>query len=89
MRVEGVEPTNNAADRAVRSAGLWRKNSFGCHSDKGSRFVERFLTVAATLKQQDRNLVHHLDQVREASLYSHPILIANPHNDTIRRHLEA
>ena len=54
--VDGVEPTNNAAERALRPAVLWRKGSFGTQSDDGSRFVERILTVAATCKQQGRGL---------------------------------
>lgn len=55
--VDGVEPTNNAAERALRPAVLWRKGSFGTQSDDGSRFVERILTVAATCKQQGRGLL--------------------------------
>jgi transposase len=53
-RAEGVEPTNNAAERAVRPAVLWRKRSFGCQSDGGCRFVERMLTVVQTLRRQGR-----------------------------------
>jgi transposase len=53
-RVDGVEPTNNAAERAVRPAVLWRKRSFGCHSEAGCRFVERMLTVVQTLRRQGR-----------------------------------
>lgn len=52
--VAGVEPTNNAAERALRPAVLWRKGSFGTHSTAGSRFVERMLTVTATCRQQGR-----------------------------------
>jgi transposase len=58
--VAGVEPTNNAAERALRPAVLWRKGSFGTQSDGGSRFVERLLTVAATCKQQGRGLLDFL-----------------------------
>ena len=47
--VEGVEPTNNAAERALRPAVVWRKKSFGCHSEAGCRFVERLLSVTETL----------------------------------------
>ena len=43
--VDGVEPTNNAAEQALRPAVLWRKESFGTHSTADSRFVERMLTV--------------------------------------------
>ena len=58
--VDGVEPTNNAAERALRPAVLWRKGSFGTQSDAGSRFVERIMTVAATCKQQGRSLLDFL-----------------------------
>jgi len=51
VRVEGVEPTNNVAERAVRPAVLWRRTSQGTKSAAGSRFVERILTVHATCKQ--------------------------------------
>jgi transposase len=59
-RVAGVEPTNNAAERALRPAVLWRKGSFGTHSADGSRFVERIMTVAASCKQQGRGLLDFL-----------------------------
>jgi len=49
VRVEGVEPTNNVAERALRPAVLRRKGSFGSDSEAGSRFAERLLTVAADL----------------------------------------
>ncbi len=67
-RVPGVEPTNNAAERALRPGVLWRKGSFGSHSPAGSRFVERMLTVAATLKQQRRNVVDYVTRACEAAL---------------------
>ena len=53
-RVEGVEPTNNAAERALRPAVLWRKGSFGSRSAAGCRFAERMLRVCATCAQQGR-----------------------------------
>jgi len=58
--VDGVEPTNTAAERALRPAVLWRKGSFGTQSDDGSRFVERIMTVAASCKQQGRGLLDFL-----------------------------
>jgi hypothetical protein len=61
---EGVEPTNNAAEQAVRHGVLLRKLSSGTKSEAGSRFVERILTVHATLRQQHR---HVLTFLREAS----------------------
>jgi len=60
VRQPGVEPTNNCAERAIRPAVLWRKGSFGTHCEFGSRFVERILTVVATLKQQRRNAIDFL-----------------------------
>jgi len=58
--VPGVEPTNNAAERALRPAVLWRKGSFGTQSADGSHFVERIMTVAATCTQQGRGLLDFL-----------------------------
>ena len=68
MRVEGVEPTNNAAERAIRPGVLWRKGSFGTQSAAGSRFVESMLTVVSTLKQQQRNVLAYLTMACEAAL---------------------
>lgn len=65
---ERVEPTNNIAERALRFAVLWRKGSFGSDSASGSRFVERFLTVRATLRSQDRDLYSYLKAACAASL---------------------
>lgn len=66
--LEGVEPTNNRAERAVRHPVLWRKISGGTHSEHGSRFVERILTTVATLRQQNRNLLAFVRQACEAQL---------------------
>lgn len=67
IHVDGVEPTNNVAERALRPAVLWRKGSFGTQSDAGSRFVERLLTVAASCKQQGRGLLDFLVQAVTAA----------------------
>lgn len=58
--VEGVEPTNNHAERVLRGAVLWRKGSFGSTSEGGCRFVERILTVAQTLRLQGRPVLAYL-----------------------------
>jgi len=52
--VEGVEPTNNAAERALRHAVIWRKLSFGMQSASGSRLVERMLAVVEPCRRQSR-----------------------------------
>jgi len=67
-----VDPTNNAAERALRPAVLWRKGCWGTHSAAGSRFVERILTVAATLKQQHRNIVDYVTLACVAALHGDP-----------------
>ena len=54
---EGVEPTNTAAERAVRHAVCWRKTSGGTDGESGSRFVERVLTVVASCRQQNRDVL--------------------------------
>ena len=59
---DGVEPTNNAAERAVRHAVCWRKTSFGTDSEQGRRFVERMLTVVASCRQQGRSVLDFLVQ---------------------------
>ena len=59
-RVDGVEPTNNAAERAVRHAVCWRTTSYGTDSEAGSRFVERVRTVVASCRQQRRNVLTFL-----------------------------
>ena len=61
----GVEPTNNAAERALRHAVIWRKLSFGTKSAAGSRFVERLLSVIETCRQQDRAVLPFVTQAVE------------------------
>lgn len=46
----GVEPTNNRAERALRFGVIWRKRCFGCQSDKGARWVERILSLKETCR---------------------------------------
>ena len=65
---EGVEPTNNAAERALRRAVVWRRRSCGTQSPEGSHFVERLLTVVTTLRQQDRDVLDYLTAACTAAL---------------------
>jgi transposase len=71
--VAGVEPTNNAAERALRPAVLWRKGSFGTRSAQGSQFVARMLTVTATCRQQGRSVLAYLTTVCAAAQCGQPI----------------
>ena len=61
--------SNNAAERALRHGVLWRKGSFGTDRPVGSRFVERVMTVHASLRQQQRNVLEYLTAACEAALH--------------------
>jgi len=82
LYVEGVEPTNNSAERALRPAVLARKGSFGSQSDRGASFTEKIYTVVATCKKQKRNVLQFLVDACKADLYdsSPPSLIPLMHN---------
>ena len=66
---EGVEPTNNAAERALRHAVLWRKGSGGTDSRRGSRFVERVLSIRETCRQQGCGFLEYLVECCQAHLW--------------------
>jgi transposase len=66
VRHEGVEPTNNASERALRHAVIWRKLSFGTQSASGSRFVETMLTVLETCRLQKRPVFDYLVEALQA-----------------------
>ena len=55
-KVQGIEPTNNTAERSLRPAVIYRKLSFGTQSATGSRFLERILTVSETCRMQGRSV---------------------------------
>src|SRR4029077_10297039 len=60
LSTDGVEPTNNLAERMIRTIAIWRKTSFGTQSKKGSLYMERIMTVVATCKLQKRNILDYL-----------------------------
>lgn len=64
---EGVEPTNNAAERSLRPAVLWRKGSFGHQGESGKLFVERLLTTVTSLRLQQRNVWLYLEAACQAA----------------------
>jgi transposase len=63
---EGVEPTNNAAERAFRQGVIWRRRSYGTQSENGSLFAERILTTVMTLRQQKRDVLDYLEAACKA-----------------------
>jgi hypothetical protein len=71
--VAGVEPTNNAPERALRHAGIWRRISGGADSEAGSRFLARMLSVVATCRQQGRDVLDDLTSCFEANRKGHAI----------------
>lgn len=77
-RVDGVEPTNNAAERALRPAVLWRKGSFGSRSAAGCRFVERMLSVRATCASHGRALFAFLTDAVHAAWLGAPVPLLLP-----------
>ncbi|MEQ1905361.1 MAG: IS66 family transposase [Pirellulaceae bacterium] len=85
--VEGLEPTNNAAERALRPAVIHRKLSFGTQSRAGSRFLERMLTVVETCRQQSRSPFEFLTQAIEASFHNTkpPSLLIPSTPNTLRK----
>jgi len=62
IKHQGVEPTNNRAERAERTAVQWRKISFGNRSAEGELAVARLLTVTRTCQLQQRNALDYLSQ---------------------------
>jgi transposase len=89
VRHEGIEPTNNYAERLVRHGVLWRKCSFGTDSEAGSRFVERILTTVATLRLQRRNVLDYIEHACRSALLGHrpaSLLPAVPSDDATLAH---
>lgn len=57
---DGVEPTNNHAERELRDFVLWRKRSFGSQSERGERFAERVMTAVRTTRKQGKDVLDFL-----------------------------
>ena len=72
LHVEGVEPTNNLAERGLRPAVIFRKLSGGNQSEWGARFTERLMTVTCTLKQQAKNMFVFLTETFKAHVQARP-----------------
>jgi transposase len=77
--VEGVEPTNNEAERIERHGVLWRKTSGGTDSPQGSRFVERVLSVVNTCQRQGKKVLGYLSACIETWRHDRdpPCLVPN------------
>ena len=62
LEIEGIEPTNNAAERALRQSVIQRKISHGVQSARGAICRSRLLTVTTTLRKQGRDVWEFLEQ---------------------------
>lgn len=60
LDVEGVEPTNNAAEQGLRSGVIWRRTTQGTRTEAGSAFVQRIMTAHANCKRQGRSVLRFL-----------------------------
>ena len=60
---EGIEPTNNTAERAIRPAVLWKKRSFGVESELGAQYVESMLSICATSQRNGVNAIAFLKEL--------------------------
>jgi transposase len=72
VEVEGVEPTNNVAERALRGPVIYRKLSFGSQSERGERTIERLLSASVTCRLQGRSLFGYLADVLGARVRGDP-----------------
>jgi hypothetical protein len=64
---EDIEPTNNAAERAIRPAVMWKKRSFGVESERGSRYVESMLSIWMTCRCNKVNPVKFMKELVRSS----------------------
>jgi hypothetical protein len=62
LKIKGIEPTNNVAERALRQSVIQRKISHGVQSRQGAICRSRLLTVTTTLRQQGRDVWDFLEQ---------------------------
>jgi transposase len=71
-RIDGIEPTNNPAERALRGPVIHRKLSLGTQSEGGERFAERALSAATTCRMQRRSLFTYLSDLITAHTRGDP-----------------
>jgi transposase len=71
-RIDGIEPTNNPAERALRGPVIHRKLSLGTQSHHGERFAERALSAATTCRMQRRSLFTYLSELLAAHTRGDP-----------------
>ena len=73
VTVDGVEPTNNSAERALRGPVIYRKLSHGTQSDDGERFIERALSASVTCRLQRRSMFAYTRELLAAHTRGDPL----------------
>jgi transposase len=72
VTIDGVEPTNNSAERALRGPVIHRKPSHGTQSEDGERFIERALSASVTCRLQGRSLFAYTRELLSAHARGDP-----------------
>lgn len=72
VEVDGVEPTNNRAERGLRHAVIYRRLSQGSRCERGALATERLLSAAISCRLQRRSLFAYLTEVAQASICGQP-----------------
>ena len=70
---DGVEPTNNHAERGLRGAVIYRKLSLGSQSERGERTIERLLSASITCRLREQSLFSYLTQALAAHARGDPV----------------
>jgi hypothetical protein len=88
LETNHIEPTNNLAERLIRTVAIWRKTSFGTQSKSGSLYMERIMTVVATCKLQKQNILDYLTRavksyIEKSDFPSLLPVVDNIHNNTV------
>jgi transposase len=76
--VEGIDPTNNAAERALRHGVLLRKIQLGTQSQNGNRWIERICSTRETCRLQGRSILAYLTDATTAAQHRQPIPSLTP-----------
>jgi hypothetical protein len=72
-RTDGVEPTNNHAERGLRGAVIYRKLSLGSQSERGEHTIERLLSASVTCRLRKQSLYAYLTQALDAHARGDPV----------------
>ncbi|MCA1701634.1 MAG: IS66 family transposase, partial [Actinobacteria bacterium] len=76
--VPGINPTNNAAERALRHAVILRKIQLGTQSEHGNRWIERVCSIRESCRLQGRPVINYLVDAATAAQHRRPILSLVP-----------